>query len=153
MKYIKTFESFLIEAEAEILFKDDLINLQRKGAREEDAWDNIKDLDKSTQFKLVKDYPLSDIIWNEKGVDILQKQKNRLDRLKAKDDGSAYYKRTVKYEETELEHIENLIKKVKAKVKLNPIVISKTDRLLDGYHRAGVYQLLGIKKVDVYKEI
>jgi len=153
MKYVKTFESFLIETISTVLSKDEIINMQRKGARTEDEWDMIKDKSKDTKFELEENVPIDKIQWDNKDSDILEKQKRRLQRLKDESNGSQTYLRRIKDEEIELAHIENLIKMIKSRVKLNPLIVDKNYRLLDGYHRIGAYKHLGIKKVNVYKEI
>jgi disulfide oxidoreductase YuzD len=151
MKHIKEYKEFINESN--IISKDDLINMQRKGARAEDTWDMIKHKDKDTKFELEKGVPISNIEWDEKNADIVDKQKRRIQRLKDKSDGSSYYVKMIKYEEDELGHIENLINMIKSHAKLNPIIVSKDYRVLDGYHRIGAYKHLGIKKVNVYREI
>jgi hypothetical protein len=151
MKWIKTFESFIVENT--VYQKDEIINMQRKGARTEDDWSNIKDKSKNTKFELEENVPIDKIQWEDKDSDILEKQKRRLQRLKDRSTGSVYDLRRIKDEEVELSHIENLIKMIKSNVKLTPLVVDKNYRLLDGYHRIGAYKHLGIKKVNVYKEI
>jgi len=141
------------ESISTVLSKDEIINMQRKGARTEDEWDMIKDKSKDTKFELEENVPIDKIQWDNKDSDILEKQKKRLQRLKDESNGSQTYLRRIKDEEVELAHIENLIKMIKSRDKLNPLIVDKNYRLLDGYHRIGAYKHLGIKKVNVYKEI
>lgn len=48
--------------------------------------------------------------------------------------------------------INNLIAKIKAGIKLHPIVLNKDMKILDGNHRFIAYRKLNYKQIDVYIE-
>lgn len=53
----------------------------------------------------------------------------------------------------DLYNINSLIKKIDSGVKLNPIVLNKKMKILDGNHRFIAYKKLKFKNIDVYVEI
>ncbi|MCK9575749.1 MAG: ParB/Srx family N-terminal domain-containing protein [Candidatus Pacearchaeota archaeon] len=147
---IPTLEDFINESSNEIFTSSDIIDLQKNGARPDDTWQSIKS---SAKFQKIDNVSISKINWSEKNVDILKKQERRLNRLFDEDDGTQYYKDAIKREQSELQHIQNLIQMVKSNKKLNPIVVDSNYRLLDGFHRIGAYQIAGKKTIDIFKEI
>lgn len=132
-------ESKSIVNEQNVKTFDEIIDMQSKFARDDETFDSLKHRSSST-FTL----KLIDTDFIDTGIIDITSD-SYIKEL------SKYQKNPTKYKK-DIEIIENIIRLVKSKAKINPIVISRTHFLLDGYHRLIAYKHLGIKKVWAYVE-
>lgn len=57
------------------------------------------------------------------------------------------------YEDMDIEQIGDLVKKIREGIKLSPIVLTKDNELIDGFHRCWAYMYLGIDNISAFKEV
>lgn len=57
------------------------------------------------------------------------------------------------YEDKNIEQIGDLVKKIRDGIKLSPIVLTRDNQLIDGFHRCWAYMYLDIDKITAFKEI
>lgn len=57
------------------------------------------------------------------------------------------------YEDMDIEQIGDLVKKIREGIKLSPIVLTKNNELIDGFHRCWAYMYLGIDNISAFKEV